>query len=217
MNRTITVTGTGSATVAPDLIRITFSLNRLLDTYELTMNALIEDTARLTENLTALGYAKSDVKTLDLGVRPHHESYKGKDGNYHSRFLGYKGTHKLRLDFDFDSHLLGTTIRAIVNSGVDPDFSIDYGYKDTEALKNMVIVSAVEDSCRKAQLLAKAAGTTLGEVQSIDYSWNEIDIYHRIDRDYVLCAAEMAQKSEIEITPDDIRSQDTVTIIWSLV
>lgn len=216
MKRTITVTGTGTASVAPDLIKIVFSLNRLLDTYELSMNALIEDTNRLVENLTALGFAKSDIKTLDLSVSPHHESYKGKDGNYHNRFLGYNGKHKLKLSFDFDSRLLGTTIRAIINSGVDPNFSIDYGYKDTEALKNMVIVNATEDSRRKAQLLAAAAGTTLGEVLSINYSWSEIDVYHRMSEDYILCASEMTDKSEFEMTPDDLQSQDTVTIIWEL-
>ena len=62
---------------------------------------------------------------------------------------------------------------------------------------------------------------TLKEIQSIDYSWGEIDFEYRPMDGAVLAerclAAPMAAKSyDLDIEPDDIEVSDTVTVVWEI-
>ena len=44
----------------------------------------------------------------------------------------------------------------------------------------------MEDSKNKAEVLSKAAGVTLGDIQIIDYSWGEIDFVTRPMNDIII-------------------------------
>ena len=75
--------------------------------------------------------------------------------------------------------------------------------------------SAVEDAKIKANILAQAAGKELGEIVNIHHSWSEIMFssnYHSLDAMSVSEAAPM-----MDIEPDDVRSSDSVEIVWNLV
>ena len=70
-------------------------------------------------------------------------------------------------------------------------------------------------------MLTAAGGVTLKEIQSIDYSWGEIDFEYRPMDGAVLAerclAAPMAAKSyDLDIEPDDIEVSDTVTVVWEI-
>lgn len=65
--------------------------------------------------------------------------------------------------------------------------------------------------------MAISAGVSLGEVQSIDYSWGEIDIMTSpIDRFEVSKSLALEPSYDIDIEPDDIDVNDTVTIEWEI-
>jgi hypothetical protein len=58
---------------------------------------------------------------------------------------------------------------------LQPEFRLSYTVKDKEASKNALLGKAVEDTKEKAAVLTQAADVSLQEIQSIDYSWGEID------------------------------------------
>lgn len=74
----------------------------------------------------------------------------------------------------------------------------------------------------KAAVLTEAAGVTLKDVQSIDYSWGEIDFEVRpMNRTLMAdeCMAPMAASTgsyDMDIEPDDIEVSDTVTVLWEI-
>ncbi|ERT64692.1 PF04402 domain protein [Peptoniphilus sp. BV3AC2] len=83
-------------------------------------------------------------------------------------------------------------------------------------MKKEVIKRAVENSREKAEILATAAGVKLGEVQSIDYSWGEIDIRTSPVDMFEIGSYKMESSYDIDIEPDDIDVADTVTILWEI-
>ena len=77
------------------------------------------------------------------------------------------------------------------------------------------------DSKAKAQILAAAAGVQLGDIINIDYSWGEIDLFSKpfnrlADLEDEYYDAEEAPDYNLDIEPDDIKAEDTVTIVWEI-
>ena len=65
--------------------------------------------------------------------------------------------------------------------------------------------------------MAIAAGVSLGEVQSIDYSWGEIDIRTSpVDKFELKKSYALESSYDIDIEPDDIDLADTVTMVWEI-
>ncbi len=63
---------------------------------------------------------------------------------------------------------------ALAAAPVSPEFRISYFVGDPESAKNELLGKGVTDAITKAGALVKAAGVTLGEILSIDYSWGQI-------------------------------------------
>lgn len=218
--RTIRVTGKGQIKVHPDMTRITMTLEGMYPEYADTLRHSSEDTEKLKDVLSAFGFERSDLKTLNFSVDTEFESYKDK-GVYKQRFVGYKFRHLLKVEFESDNERLGKVLYALANSPVRPEFRISYTVKDPEAVKNTLLGKAVTDAKEKANVLTAAAGTTLKDIQSIDYSWGEIDFEVRpMNRSLMMeaCAPMAAEGGsyDMDIEPDDIEVSDTVTVIWEI-
>ena len=215
--RTIRVTGKGMIKVHPDMTRITMTLEGVYPAYDDTLRHSSEDTERLKDVLSPFGFDRSDLKTVNFSVDTEYDSYKEK-GVYKQRFIGYKFRHTLKVEFESDNERLGKVLYALANSSVRPEFRLSYTVKDPEAVKNVLLGKAVTDAKEKASVLTKAAGTTLKDIQTIDYSWEEIDFEFRpMNRDLMPGeGARMAMSSDsydMDIEPDDIEVSDTVSIV----
>ena len=77
---------------------------------------------------------------------------------------------------------------------------------------------AVADARQKAALLSQAAGVTLKEIQTIDYSWGEV----RFRTETIQCSPAPCSREEstgsydLDIEPDDICEEDSVTVVWEI-
>ena len=217
--RTIRVTGKGQIKVRPDMTQITMSLEGLYKDYNETLRLSSQDTETLKDILSGFGFERSDLKTLNFSVDTEYESYKDRDGSYKQRFTGYRYRHMLKVEFDSDNERLGKILYALANGKVRPEFRISYTVKDPEATKNTLLGKAVKDAREKASVLTEAAGIGLKDIQSIDYSWGEIDFEYRPMDGGILaerCMAEPTAAYSLDIEPDDIEVSDTVTIVWEI-
>lgn len=217
--RTIRVTGKGQIKVRPDMTQITMSLEGLYKDYNETLRLSSQDTETLKDILSGFGFERSDLKTLNFSVDTEYESYKDRDGSYKQRFTGYRYRHMLKVEFDSDNERLGKILYALANGKVRPEFRISYTVKDPEATKNTLLGKAVKDAREKASVLTEAAGIGLKDIQSIDYSWGEIDFEYRPMDGGILaerCMAEPTAAYSLDIEPDDIEVSDTVTVVWEI-
>ena len=218
--RTIRVTGRGQMKVHPDMTRIIITLEGRHKEYGETLQRSSRDTEKLKDLLVEFGFERSVLKTLNFGVDTEYETYKER-GEYKQRFVGYKFRHLLKLEFDSDNKRLGKILYALANCPLNPEFRIAYAVKDQEATKNTLLGKAVKDAMGKADVLAGAASVTLKGIQSIDYSWGEINFEVSPMRNDMMMEKRMAPMAamdsyDMDIEPDDIEVSDTVTVVWEI-
>ena len=217
--RTIRVTGKGRIKLHPDMTRVTMTLSGVYKEYDETLRRSSEDTEALKDVLSGFGFARSDLKTLNFNVDTEYENYRDKNNDYKQRFVGYRFNHVMKVEFESDNDRLGRILYALAKCMVKPEFRISYTVKDPEAAKNLLLGKAVTDAKAKAAVLTRAGGVDLKEIQSIDYSWGEIDFEYRPMFDDLMtecCEAPLAKSYNLDIEPDDIDVSDTVTVIWEI-
>ena len=213
--RTITVKGVGNVSARPDLIIITMNLTTKDYTYEGAMHLAANTIESIRKSLIDVGYEKENLKTTDFSINTDYESYKDKDGNYRKKFVGYECRHDLKLEFDFDMECLNKTLSAISSSKANPKFEIKFSIKDKNAVSEELLKNAIENATKKASVLATASGLTLGKIQNIDYNWGEIMLYSRTRMQEPIDCCEY-NLSHMDIDPEDINVNDTVTVIWEI-
>lgn len=219
MERTIKVTGKGKVAVKPDLIRLLITQEDTIMSYEGAIMESADKKEALNSRLTRFGFDKVDLKTLYFDIDTAYESYQKIDKSWDRRLVGYRYTHRMKIEFKDDKELLGKILKAISDCPGQPSFSIEYTVSDPDIAKNELLRKAIEDSKIKAKVLCDAAGVCLGEIQTIDYSWGEIDFVTRPMDEGMLKCMDSACGSEgfnLDIEADDIEVTDTVTVIWKM-
>lgn len=218
--RMIRITGKGQIKVKPDMTRITITLEGMYPDYAETLRLSSEDTDSLKYVLATFGFERTDLKTLNFNIDTEYESYKDHD-TYKQRFVGYRFRHLLKVEFDSDNERLGKILYALGNCDLHLEFRISYTVKDPESAKNELLGKAVKDAKEKAAVITSAAGVTLKDIQSIDYSWGEIEFeVSPMNRLMKACAPVPAACEDacydMDIEPDDIEVADTVTVVWEI-
>lgn len=216
--RTIRVTGKGQIRLKPDTTKITLTLEGLDPEYSETLRRSSESTEQVKDLLTQFGFMRSDLKTLNSSVDTEYEGYRENDV-YKQRFIGYRYVHQMKVEFDSDNDRLGRILYALAHCPARPELRLSYTVKDPEAAKNELLGKAVGDAREKASVLTRAAGVTLKDIQSIDYSWGQInfDIQPLNDMRYALAPKAIEEEGyNLDIEPDDIEASDTVTVIWEI-
>jgi len=218
MPRTITVKGMGRVTTSPDYVVISMSLMAQDNDYEETMELAAKKIEYLNASLEEIGFEKKSVKTTNFNVRTDYERVKDRSGNYKSVFNGYICSHRLKVEFDFDTKRLAQTLYAISKCLAEPELSISFTVKDPSAVNKELLKSATINAKEKAQILCEASGVELGQLLTIDYNWGELNIVSHTD--YMLEEKCMAMPvgglADIEIEPDDIDVSDTATFVWEI-
>ena len=215
--RTIRVTGRGRLQLTPDLTRITLTTEGLSSEYDQAIQKSTQATEALQALFAGFGFQDKDLKTLDFSVDTKYESYR-KGEEYRQRFAGYEYRHVMKVEFDSDETRLGKILYALGRCPQHPEFQISFSVKDPDAAKNLLLGKAVADAAAKAQVLTKAAGVSLLSLQTMDYSWGELDLEVRpFDRlEARSCCEAVDDCLDLNIQPEDIEVADTVTLVWEI-
>lgn len=216
--RTITVTGKGQVSVKPDTIKLRITTEGTYYEYEDTIRISADQTRILKETLASAGLDPADLKTTSFDINTAYESYKDKEGNYKSRFVGYKFSHRTYIKFENDNKILGRVLYAISKCPIDISFDIDYTVSNPEDAKNEMLKNAIADAKSKAKILAEAAEVELGQIEDISYSWSELHFTSSPIDNFVMEPKMMAAPDayDIDIEADDIDLSDTVTVVWEI-
>ena len=218
MERQIRVTGKGKISVAPDLIRIDISAEGVYKTYEETLKKSAEQTGILRKTIEKAGLDPKDLKTTRFNIDSEYKTWYDKNDNYKKKFIGYKYEHRTYIKFPNDNNQLGRILYELSANNIEAEFSIHHTVKDIEKVKNELLAKAIEDSKIKAEVLSKAAGVRLGEIVSINYSWDELEISSELVDGlmYSKTSRQATPSFDIDIEADDIDVEDTVTIVWEI-
>ncbi|MBQ8109579.1 MAG: SIMPL domain-containing protein, partial [Clostridia bacterium] len=184
--------------------------------YSKALERSTQDAEALRAAFGAIGFQKTDLKTTGFGVRAQYESHRDENGDYRQLFAGYAYTHCLKVEFENDDAVLSKALNALAYGQVKARFGITFFVSDPESLRNRLLGKAVCDAVAKAGALAKAAGVSLEAIQSIDYSWGEIELAVTPSESIDYAGADADAPCELAIEPEDIEAEDTVTVVWEI-
>lgn len=216
MDRLITVKGTGTVSLKPDITIITMNLESQHLEYDQTMQLATNSVDMLTSAIESAGFDKKDLKTTNFNIRTNYESYTDHDNNYKTKFVGYICEQELKIEFDFDSKMISNVFSAISKSTVHPRLGIEFSVRDKTAVIEELLIQTAENARKKSAILVKAAGVKLGQLMSINYNWDEIHLYSPTRYDMESKVMALGSSAAPNIEPDDITVSDAVAYVWEI-
>lgn len=161
--RTIAMPGHGVVKAAPDQVQITAGVSTSAPT---AAQALSANTARMKgvfDALRKLGVPEKNIQTVNFSVSPQ---YTGGNNNERPKLTGYQVNNDVSVPLE-DVSKLGTALDALVTSGANQMNGINFSIRDTTPMLARARADAIADAKTRAETYAKAAGVTLGPIQSI--------------------------------------------------
>jgi uncharacterized protein YggE len=164
--RVITVSGEGSASGTPDEAMLSAGVVTSARTAAQALAANSRAMNAVFATLKSAGIADKDMQTSGFAVE---RQYAQSTNNAPARLSGYQVTNNVLVRVDDLGHL-GATLDALVASGANTIGDIQFAIKNPKPLLNAARADAVADAMSRAQVLAHAAGVTLGPITSISES-----------------------------------------------
>ena len=214
----IVVKGMGTVTVKPDLIVLTMDLQSADLQYERAMDHAAQQIDKLHAAVQLIGIDKNRMKTVNFSVNPQYENQRNENGTYVRSFMGYQVFHQLKLEIDLDTKLLGEVLGAIAGCGCDPALNIAFTVRDKETVSALLLEDAAKNARKKAEILARASGVSLGKLSAVEYGWQERDMLSPTTlNDAALSPAMLKTRCVPEIQPDDIHLTDWASFSWEII
>lgn len=215
MSRTISVTGKGSISVKPDMIRLCFNMSGVRPEYNEALRLSSDESGALKKCLQKLGFKDDALKTTSFSIDSKYENYRDEKNEYVREFVGYEYRHSAYIAFEADNVLLGKILSAIAAIEIAPEFHIEYTVRDLESARKKLLEAAVKDARAKAECITTAANVALDVIEAIDYAFEDEPIVSRPLSRAMMCA-KANDEASFDIEPDDIKLTDSVRIVWSI-
>jgi uncharacterized protein len=159
--RWISVTAEGEATVAPDLALVSFAVTGSGKELGPTRDDVNARSSAVLARLRELGLADADLNAPDVGIHPEYDYRKGQ------KLVGYRVVRQMTARVrDLDA--LGEILDGLVVAGANEVGGAHMTASDPSAAENEALRSAIASARAKAEVLADAAGVTLGDVVRIE-------------------------------------------------
>ena len=159
--QTLSVTGTGRVSLTPDRARFTVGVQTVAPSLAA---ATQENAARMTAILASLrqaGATDRELRTTGLSIYPQQSAEPGKQ----SRITGYQVSNNVAVTRN-DPATIGTLLEAAVQAGANTVSGVNFTVSDARG-KDIGLQAAFADAKAKADVLARAAGRTVGRALAI--------------------------------------------------
>ena len=158
---TVSVSGTGRVELVPDRASFTVGVQTMAPT---VAGALQENSARAAAIIAALkrlGATDREIRTSQVSIYPQQEQ----QGRV-PKVVGYQVSNSITVTRE-DPAAVGKFLQAAVDAGANTVSGVSFGVSDPARGRDAALQSAVADARAKAEVLARAAGRTLGRVIAI--------------------------------------------------
>jgi uncharacterized protein YggE len=168
MNRTITVVGTGSAFVEPDVARAAVGVNVTAPTIEEASDEVNQRMSSVMEALDAAGIAPKDIQTSDYSIYfEEPPRFEMAPASAEDQPQGqYRVSNQVRITIR-ELDRVGEILDSAVSAGANNVFGVTFTREDAQAARSEARVEAVKNAKAKAQEYAQLNDLTLGSVISV--------------------------------------------------
>lgn len=162
----IVVTGNGQVQASPDIATVTLGVAQEAREASDAMAQVNADMAKLFERLAELGVEPRDVQTTTLRLDPVWRDESRSTPREGPVIVGFVARNDVTIRLR-DMGRLGEVLEVLLEDGANRFSGVSFGVDNPEPLLDRAREQAVGDARRKAELYAKAAGVTLGDVLEI--------------------------------------------------
>lgn len=206
--RSITVQGTGTVAVVPDMALVTTSVVTVAAT---ARDAMADNTDRMRDVIATLrrqGIEARDIQTSQFYVQPQYAPRRDREPNRAPEIVGYEVTNGVTIRVR-DIGLLGDVLDLVIQDGANRIGNISFDVSDADLRRDDARRAAMDDAFRKAKLLARAADAGVGDVLQISEQFS-----HAGARPMV-AQARMASDA-VPIEAGESTLAVTITVTWEL-
>lgn len=164
----ISLTGTGSVSIAPDMAIVSFGVVKEAKTARAALDENNKAMASILKAMEENGIEKKDLQTSGFNIQPKYFYPKRKSNGEQPapEITGYTVSNNLTIRIR-EIEKAGEILDLSVTLGINSGGNIQFTNSDTTAVLKEARIKAVKDALEKAQTLAQAAGVELGDILSI--------------------------------------------------
>jgi uncharacterized protein YggE len=166
---TISVTGTGRVTLAPDVADLRLGVVFIRPTAAEARTLAAAAMTKVVGVIKAAGIADKDIQTATLSLQPVYDYSQGGNG----KLTGFQLTNVVAVTVH-DINKVGDLVDKAVGAGATSVDGVTFRVNDPTAAESQARKAAVADAKAKADALAAAAGVTISGVSSISESVSPI-------------------------------------------
>jgi uncharacterized protein YggE len=209
--RTLTVTGNGEASAAPDHAVVRLGASAQAEEAAAAQINVNEVMQKALGAIEKVGIAKKSVRTSGLTLTPIYSPNKG-DRSAEPRIVAYRAGNTIEVTVE-DIKLVGKVIDAGLTAGANRLEGVSFGLKNDLPQRRAALTSAVEEARAKAQTMARALDISLGNVREVVEGGVHIFRQERFAAARGMMAADAMQTP---VEPGEVRVQASVTIHYDL-
>lgn len=164
---TLRVNGEGRVTAEPDIAVLSIGVEALAKALSDATKDADARMGRIVDALQGAGVEPRDVRTTryDVGMERRFDPKTGTQGE----IIGYRVVHELRVVVrQKDPARVGAALDAALRAGSNLVHSVSFEKEDATAERSRALALAIEAARAKAEVMARAAGVTLGEVREVN-------------------------------------------------
>jgi uncharacterized protein YggE len=207
--RTVTVTGTGTARVAPDIAHITMAIVERSPTPADAQQAVAKVTERTLQMLDKLGIERKHIDTTGASVRP---DYRWNQTSKQQELAGYIAQRDILVELQ-DLGKLGNLLEAAVQAGVNQMQPPKLDSSRRQDIYRESLALAAADARENAATLAQALDAKLDsvlEINAVEYSPQPPPML-RMQAD-----SAMAESAAQSYNAGEIRFDSQVNVVFQL-
>lgn len=161
LERWISVSASGDASVAPDLALVRFAVSENGKQLDAARNAVNARASAVLARVRDLGVAEGDLQAPDIHFQPEYDYRQGQ------KLTGYRVVRRMTARVR-DLERLGPLLDAVVAAGANEVQGAEMAASDPSAADHAALAAAVATARARAEAIAQAAGVTLGDVVRVE-------------------------------------------------
>ena len=208
---TITVTGSGSVSLVPDVARINLGIGVTRPTVAAARAEAARIMTAIIASATGQGVATQDVRTVNVSLNPQYDPNCSRAGTCGTTapIVGYTMSEGVQITVR-NLDRAGAVIDAATAAGATNVGGISFEVADPSAAQTSARVAAIGAARVTAEAMARAAGVSLGAVVSIAEASTGPIPYYASD----LAAAVPSVPTPVKPGSQDVQAQ--VTVVYEL-
>lgn len=202
-SRTVTASGTGITAAAPDVAEMYLGVTILEKDAKTALDTASKTATAITAAVKDAGVPAEDIQTANISVYPQYSNSMGTT----SEITGYSASIQVRVKVR-ELAKIGDVITRANDAGANEVGGPTFTLSDDSEARAKSIKLAVDDARKKAQIMAEAAGKSVGEVVSISETGVQVPV--------IAYEAASVRDSSVPIEPGQLDVTANVTVVFRL-